>query len=60
LQDAFVAVVLYKSKNDKNEQVLIRIIEEKANKLLNKLLFITDSGVGASSPLRTIEQLARV
>jgi hypothetical protein len=60
LQDAFAAAALYESKNDKNEEVLMSIIEEKANKLLNEPSFVTDSGVGAPSSLRTVEQLARV
>ena len=60
LQNAFAAVTLYGSKNDKNEEVLMRIIEEKANKLLNELSFVTDSGGEAPPSLRTAEQLARV
>jgi hypothetical protein len=60
LQDAFAAVASYESKNDKNEEVIMRIIEEKANKLLNEPSSVTDSGVGAPSSLRTAEQLARV
>lgn len=60
LQDAFAAVALYESKNDKNEEVIMRIIEEKANKLLNEPSFVTDSGVGAPSSLRTAEQLPRI
>jgi hypothetical protein len=60
LQDAFAAVALYESKNDKNEEVLFRIIEEKANKLLNEPSFVADSGEGAPSSFRTVELLARV
>lgn len=60
LQDAFAAVALYQSKNDKNEEAIMRIIEEKANKLINKPSFVTDSGEGAPSSLRTVKQLARV
>jgi hypothetical protein len=60
LQDAFTAVALYESKNDKNEEVLFRIIEEKANKLLNEPSSVTDSGEGVPSSFRTVELLARV
>ncbi|KAJ5459588.1 uncharacterized protein N7458_001140 [Penicillium daleae] len=60
LQDAFAAVALYEIKNDKNEEVLMRIIEENANKLLNEQSFVTESGVGGPASLRTVEQLARV
>lgn len=60
LQDAFAAVAMYESKNAKNEDVIMMIIEEKANKLLNEPLFVTDSGGRASSSLRTAEQLARI
>lgn len=60
LHDAFAAMALYESKNDKNEEVLMRIIEGKVNKLLNEPLFVTDPGVGAPYSLRTVEQLARV
>lgn len=48
------------SKNDRNEEVLMRIIEEKANKLLNELSFITDSREKAPPSLRMAEQLPRV
>lgn len=60
LQDAFAAVAMYESKNDKNEEVIMGIIEEKANKLVNNPSFLPDSGVEVQSSLRTVEQLARV
>ena len=60
LLDAYAAVIVYQSKNEKNEEVIMSIIEEKANKLLNQQLSLADSDVEGMPPLRTAEHLARV
>ncbi|KAL7945810.1 hypothetical protein V8C42DRAFT_44733 [Trichoderma barbatum] len=60
LQNAFAAVVLYESKNDKTEEIVMGIIEEKANTVLNEPSFVRDSGASAPPSLGTAEQLARV
>lgn len=60
LQDAFAATALYKSKSDRNEEVIMKIIEEKANKLLKESSFVTHSTDRTPSSLRTAEQLPHV
>jgi hypothetical protein len=51
LLDAYAAVIVYQSKNEKNKEVIISIIEEKANKLLNQKPSLADSNVEAMPPL---------
>lgn len=54
--DAFAAVALYDSKTDENEEVIMKIIEEKADRLLN----LTMSYFGPDPSIRITEQLSHV
>ncbi|KAL7929016.1 hypothetical protein V8C35DRAFT_316768 [Trichoderma chlorosporum] len=63
LQDAYAALALYNFKNEHNEDMVMRHIEEKANALLEENSthhnLLIDPFV-SSSPLTTVEHLARV
>jgi hypothetical protein len=60
LQDAFATVALYESKNEMNEDIVMTIIEGKANILLSKPPCVTDPELEDMSSSQTADQLARV
>ncbi|KAL7940869.1 hypothetical protein V8C42DRAFT_336347 [Trichoderma barbatum] len=61
LMDAFTAVAVYETKNNRNEELIMGIIDEKANGLLSSQPLEADPVVGsAPSHLQTVHHLARV
>lgn len=67
LEEAFAAITMYEAKTEANEDVVMRIIERSANKLLHEAIMASSDssiqGAGASGPppgLQTAEHLARV
>lgn len=62
LEEAFAAVTMFEAKTDANEEVVLRIIEKSADKLLQEALVSADSCLeeGGALGLQTAEHLARV